>query len=380
LRRVVADLIEKTGGSTSGLNSSFVSEAMSNAVIQTNIEYGLQDIHGDPAAISSPREHFLAVFAACAAVRTLNNISTPATFPEQTSIGTVDYTRGCAFRLATVIADVDDQRCPEATSRFLGILDEHVKAGSDEVPKAIWAGLLSSLKEFRRPTTDPLLADPPKRTLSRRIAAIPLVLLLVGGLTAAWWMSTRSDPGPEVPPTDQSDETFNAAVLSNVSIKVSAYPVGGRPTDDVHAIPEHPPRGFAIVNMGQWLQIEIEIRLRNQESRNPDEHYYLGFWPTAYMSVRHGTSTVEQHGHPAEKVPDLTATPISIDDPDSDGSPIVYRVQIAAVPLLPTAQSADANGYMCGFNSQAVNAILSSSSHPDSVITSLPVYVRRPCP
>lgn len=393
LVRVAQVLIRDTGGTLEPHILENLRRAMHDAVIAASVEYSVASLRiaTADATPQSPRGHFQAVFAACALAQTLNSRGNPARFPIATAVGTIEYVRGCALTFATSIAHVSSDGCPAATNRFIAALDELHRSNAEDLPRPIMQNLLQCLVQFEEredqqvgdSTLEP--ARPRRLRGCRVVVALGTAVLLVALLGfAAGWVSAPGESHVEdrLPPWDTAKPpTFNSRVLSNADLHLYAYPVGRAPSDSAMARPQNPPNGYLTVEVGEWFEVQISIKSRGLSPNG--EHYYLGFWPTGSMSVRHGTSTVRRGNGALKQVPDLTATPVSVDDPDPNGAAIVYTVQVAATALLaaddPSNGQPSGQGYMCGFNAQAVHVILSSSEDPRSVLTTLPVYVLRKC-
>ncbi|MBS0338412.1 MAG: hypothetical protein JSS40_16740 [Proteobacteria bacterium] len=222
------------------------------------------------------------------------------------------------------------------------------------------------------------------------LAATGLVILLVAG----WLLSqpgdqSKSTPTAETPatvtvtapvaplgtPAPAPAETYSAPILSEVSLQVLAYPEGTAPDTAVQAVPRHPAQKSAVVAMGRSLTVQIRLTRANTATEDPAEQFFLGFWPSALLSVGDTYKTLPRQA--PEKVPGLQATPPTlINSSELDETiPLVFEIEVAAAPL----DGPPEESYNCGFNTtQAVNVLLSSANHPlPRVVTTLPLAVLR---
>jgi hypothetical protein len=306
---------------------------------------------------------------------------------------------------------------PEIVTPFLSTLDKLLTYDGDHTQDQVAPVLVDCLVQRRvrqdsssdRPptySTDPRPRPTPPDDRDQRwstaaagraiaVAAVALLVgVLVGALGTRPWRhddqvttssatvtpttitttltAAPSPPGPEA-------ALSGAPTLDHVSIQLLAHPKGSQIDPAVIAVPEHSTHARATMAMGGVLDVEIQLALRTGVTPDPDEHFYIGLWPSGLMTLQPNTTTVSQPNVPSTRINDLKPTPTTaVTDLDPHGAPTKYTLNVAAVPQPAVTGASPGSGYFCGYNTQAVNAILVSSKHSATqILTTLPVSVLR---
>jgi hypothetical protein len=382
-----------------------------------------------PTGEPPPYLYYVAVHVACGLIRNTANIfpeKIPAMSAQLRGIGASGYVQGWAFMLAIYIADkledsIDDVPLSahrQLTHEFLSTLDELVESNLELTQRRIAPLLVDCLLQRSseraaseappepptptapEPPTEPELKpaqepDPDRRRWGytiKKFAVPAVVLVLIGALLGAagdrLWQQADSKTGSATttstttviapPPPLGPEPALTAPTLANVTMQLFAYPQGGKLDSNVVADPERSTRARAIMSMGGLLEVEIHLAVRTGASRDRNEHFFIGFWPSGLMTLQPGTSKVIQHGLPELGVSDLKPAPTtSVDNLDPNAT-TVYKLEVAAIPQPAVIGASPGSGYFCGFNTQAVNAIVVSNKYPNTqIIATLPVSVLR---
>lgn len=234
--------------------------------------------------------------------------------------------------------------------------------------------------------------DPRKRTIGWVAAAGVVVLLVGAGLGA---IVARTVPrgeqaavGPTTvtttvtappPPPPGLEASLSAPTLTNVSMQLLAHPQGSQIDPGIAAGPEHSTRARATMPMGGVLDVEIRLAVPEGVTPDPEENFFVGFWPSGLMTLQTNTTQVRQPGRPAVDVTDLKPVPTTaVTALDPGGATTTYTLSVAAIPQPAVTGASPGSGYFCGYNTQSVNAILVSSKYPTTqILTTLPVSVLR---
>ncbi|OBA96294.1 hypothetical protein A5662_18120 [Mycobacteriaceae bacterium 1482268.1] len=421
---------------------TIIIRATQRALVDYEAAAKLSGLGLDAAAEApAPYLYYVAVHAACGLIRDCR-LMFPDTRPTMTAtldrLGASSYIQGCAFMLAIHIADrfADDIETPsldshrDITAQFLSTLDTLISNNNDHTHDQIRpvlveclvrrAGLRdadselhkmaasaavepvtpSALREdpaSQQPPGAPPVGDHPERARGkpdrRKSVAVGLVVLVVGAVLGALITGTvqrdrqatvtpttvTTTVTAPLPPPSGLEASLSAPTLTNVSMQLLAHPQGSQIDPTISAGPEHSTRARATMPMGGVLDVEIRLAVPKGVTPDPEEHFFIGFWPSGLMTLQPNTTKVLQPGHPAVDVNDLKPVPTTaVTALDPGGATTTYTLSVAAIPQPAVTGASPGSGYFCGYNTQAINAILVSSKYPTTqILTTLPVSVLR---